>query len=63
MATWKRLTNSENNKIDINMDNVTYMLRDKDDYATILYLVSSDPNHLVIKETIEEIHKQKVMSV
>jgi hypothetical protein len=58
MTAWKRLTDGRNNKVEINMDNVTYMVRDKDHNVTIMYFVGgSDPRSISVSETIDTIQE------
>ena len=62
MATWKRLTQGDLNtpaKIDVNMDTVATMMRERNRDYTILTFVFARGDQqyaLNVKETPEEIH-------
>ena len=56
MTTWKRLTDTDNRMVDVNLDNVTHIVRDFESPVTTLYFVGgSDPRAINVKETVDEI--------
>jgi hypothetical protein len=58
MAHWKRLTDLDNRKVDVNLENAAYMI-EYDDQTAIYFAAGESDNFLVIKvkETPTEIHQ------
>jgi hypothetical protein len=59
MAHWKRLTNNEDFKVDVNMDAVAYMMNVKD-HAVLWFAGGRGDGKflsLSLKETPDEVHK------
>ncbi len=58
MAHWKRLTNLDSRKVDVNLENAAYMIG-YDDHTAIFFAAGISDNFLVItvKETPHEIHQ------
>jgi hypothetical protein len=58
MATWKRLTSIGGEAIDVNMDQVCYMVHSHPDETTIHF---AGEQHLRIQGTAENIHSVPVV--
>ena len=58
MAHWKRLTNPDSRKVDVNLDNAAYMIA-YDDHTSICFAAGKSDDFLVInvKETPHDIHQ------
>jgi hypothetical protein len=55
MATWKRLTGVDGNKLDVNMDQVCLMQQFKD-YTTLHFRAEKDDHVWSVKETANMVH-------
>ncbi len=53
MASWKQVTDHDGSPIQLNMDNVAYMKRAKEDQVTTLYFVNE--LYVTVRDTPEEI--------
>jgi hypothetical protein len=60
MALWKRLTNTDGLKVDVNMENVAYIFGIKD-YTLVAFVAARGDAALqvAVKEKPDEIHKAK----
>jgi hypothetical protein len=60
MADWKRLTDTSGNEVDVNLDNVAYIIR-YGDYTSITFSAGHGLGSISVsvKETPDEIHMAK----
>jgi hypothetical protein len=64
MATWKRLTGPDGNKVDVNMDMVAYMIRYEDTTRIAFSGGRSDEGNIqimIVKEKPDEIHMANML--
>lgn len=56
---WRRSTTADNLQVDVNMDNVCYILQTID-YETVYFAGGKEDNflHLTVKETADQIRHQ-----